>query len=353
MVDYNIQRVVHVMKKFSFIIPVYNVPINLLDRGINALLSYKGNDIEVIIIDDGSTNDVAARCDYYLLDDRVIVFHQKNQGVSVARNVGIKNAKGDYIIFVDPDDYILDSIFSDFIKDDMSDVFIFDFVRELSNGEKMKVYIGDRITKINSMEMIKNTLFCDNKYGKYLGGAVWAKAFKRKFLLDNNIVFDEKLRKAQDRVFMLDVYKLAHMVTYINICAYVYYENIESICNKFNPGCAERNKMFLYAVKMKIKEMNLDVYTKQQMISKAFFLSYFEILYLDLFNIENEQTYFRRRMKAKQEYMNMDMREMLENLSLKQCASLSEKLKLFLIKNRCFFLLNVLIRTRQARRLKN
>ena len=90
----------------SIIVPVYNVN-KYLGKCLDSLLAQTERDIEILLIDDGSTDDSGRICDEYSnLDQRVRVFHTKNQGVSAARNRGLSESKGDYIGFVDSDDWV-------------------------------------------------------------------------------------------------------------------------------------------------------------------------------------------------------------------------------------------------------
>ena len=92
--------------KVSVIVPVYNVK-PYLERCIDSLISQSLKEIEIILVDDGSTDGSAAICDDYARrDERIVVIHKQNGGVSSARNVGIDFAKGDYIMFVDSDDWV-------------------------------------------------------------------------------------------------------------------------------------------------------------------------------------------------------------------------------------------------------
>ena len=92
----------------SILIPVYNTDTSLLTRSMNSVLSQSYQDIEVIIIDDGSAVECSRQCDAFALaDSRVTVIHQINMGVSVARNVGLNHCNGDWVMFVDPDDELL------------------------------------------------------------------------------------------------------------------------------------------------------------------------------------------------------------------------------------------------------
>ena len=90
----------------SVIIPVYNV-LPFLKEALDSVVNQTYKDIEIIIVDDGSTDGSAAVCDEYKKDPRIIVIHQKNQGLSIARNTGLDIAKGDYIAFLDSDDVLL------------------------------------------------------------------------------------------------------------------------------------------------------------------------------------------------------------------------------------------------------
>lgn len=97
----------------SVIVPVYNVK-TLLPRCINSLLSQKFTDYELLLIDDGSTDGSGDICDEYgKKDSRIKVIHKQNEGVSKTRNRGIDEARGEWITFVDSDDYITPDYLSD------------------------------------------------------------------------------------------------------------------------------------------------------------------------------------------------------------------------------------------------
>lgn len=90
----------------SIVVPVYNVE-NYIDKCINSIINQTYDNLEIILVDDGSTDGSGKKCDYFSkLDKRIIVIHKKNGGLSDARNTGIDIAKGKYITFIDSDDYI-------------------------------------------------------------------------------------------------------------------------------------------------------------------------------------------------------------------------------------------------------
>lgn len=102
-------KVMNYCPKFTVIIPVYNVAAYLA-KCIDSVLKQEFKQYEVILIDDGSTDESGTICDKFAEQDkRIVVIHQKNKGLSAARNIGIENAKGEYILFLDSDDYWHDS----------------------------------------------------------------------------------------------------------------------------------------------------------------------------------------------------------------------------------------------------
>ena len=90
----------------SVILPIYNIQ-SYLPRCMNSLFKQTYHNLEFVMIDDGSEQECAEACDEYLqMDDRVVVFHKKNGGLSDARNFGIARARGKYVTCIDPDDYV-------------------------------------------------------------------------------------------------------------------------------------------------------------------------------------------------------------------------------------------------------
>ena len=99
--------------KVSIVVPVYNVE-KYLDRCIKSILNQKYQDMEIILINDGSTDNSLAICEKYReQDSRIIIINKANQGLSAARNDGVAAASGEYIMFIDSDDYIDDSLVSE------------------------------------------------------------------------------------------------------------------------------------------------------------------------------------------------------------------------------------------------
>ena len=110
--------------KVSVIVPVYNAE-KYIKRCLDSILAQSYRYFEVLLIDDGSTDNSGKICDEYALNDnRIRVIHKENSGVSATRNIGITEAKGDYIAFVDSDDYIRSDMFEKMVKNAEKGMFI-------------------------------------------------------------------------------------------------------------------------------------------------------------------------------------------------------------------------------------
>ncbi len=134
---------------FSIIIPLFNSE-KYIEKTLESISNQNFNDFEVIIINDGSTDNAAAICEKYCLNDqRFKLYNQSNQGVSIARNEGIKLAKGKYLLFIDADDFIdgqyLENLQKEQLKHPQSFV-VLDFYKVDLKGEKNVIYnIQDQV----------------------------------------------------------------------------------------------------------------------------------------------------------------------------------------------------------------
>ncbi len=339
----------------SFIIPVYNTPTNLLRRCVDCILKCKRKDIEIILVDDGSAREVRGECDALSeMDPRISVYHQDNQGVSVARNYGIVKSKGQYLVFVDPDDFINDDFWTciEELQDSNEDIILFDYTRMDARENKIRVQISDKEEPPDVNELIRNSLFCGKKYPDYFAGAVWAKAFRRKFLFDNNLKFDSNLRKSQDRAFMVYAFCRTQSVKYKKLNSYVYYQNFESICNKYSTTARSRAYAFINAVDTFLKENSREGLDSKHIKYMLRYLQYFEILYLDYFNFQNPNKRKINRKEAKEDYIKLNIKKAVHVLNVNDFTGIIERTKFVLIKFRCFYLLEVFIKYRQKKNRK-
>ena len=182
--------------KISVIIPVYNVE-KWLNKCVDSILSQSYENFEVILVNDGSTDKSKDICDQYLKEDnRVKVFDILNSGQSVARNIGLKEAKGDYILFIDSDDYISDkAIIEKFINilDSNNYDFIYTSYCRFEDGNE------EKITEILPINLTNDEI--KNKEGKDIlvdllnknsfHHAPYLKVCRKEFILNNKLFFRE------------------------------------------------------------------------------------------------------------------------------------------------------------------
>ena len=227
----------------SIIIPVYNVE-QYLKKCIDSILRQAYTDYEVILIDDGSTDSSGAICDQYLSNKQFKIFHQNNQGVSSARNKGLSAATGDYILFVDPDDWIEDNALEVLIQEVTdSDLIMFNFYRVY---ESINNKHHDCKKNISNAYSAKHFI-CDPYY-EILGenGCLCNKLYKRSTI--GNMVFDKNVSYGEDALFIASILKNVHKAKIIPDC--LYYYNIGRIGNVVSAPIDMRSLDFLESAKM-------------------------------------------------------------------------------------------------------
>lgn len=208
----------------SIIVPIYNME-NSLEKNVSSLLKQSYGNIEIILIDDGSTDGSFAKCcELEKKDTRVRCYHTENRGSGPARNLGISKSNGDYLYFPDADDYLDHNAIAKMLNATMGGecdlvVFGFRYVNQKEICVKIKTYedsiqIGDRIRSNYSeyMEM-------ERKWG--IQGAPWNKLFKRDVVVKNNLEYPP-LRRHQDEGFISRYMCYATKVHFIPDILYTY-----------------------------------------------------------------------------------------------------------------------------------
>lgn len=181
----------------SIIVPVYNAE-KYLNRCIDSILSQTMTDFELLLIDDGSKDESGCICDEYAEKDaRVRVFHKPNGGVSSARNLGLDNAKGKWITFVDADDRCSCNYLEHLLSkvDDDTDLIISYAVICDSTGEKAEVYPEYRVNATNI-----ERLFVDSDMHWHT--SPWAKLYRASIIYENSLRFNEMMHIGEDADFL-------------------------------------------------------------------------------------------------------------------------------------------------------
>lgn len=193
------------MPKISVIVPVYNVE-RFLPNCIESLMAQTLDDIEFILVDDGSTDRSGEICDRYALaDPRIRVIHQPNRGVSAARNAGLDAASNpEYIGFVDPDDWIDPEMYEKMAEAfDSTDADLvacgYDYYDEECNIDKNRLYKSrpDEVLTRENLFLRLSDMPPTIRHG------VWSKAFRFRTCLQSGIRFDESLHSSEDLDFLM------------------------------------------------------------------------------------------------------------------------------------------------------
>ena len=223
----------------SIIVPVYNVEKHLT-RCLDSLLNQTYSNFEILLINDGSTDSSGQICDdYQAKSDKIRVFHIENGGVSNARNYGIENCKGEFIQFVDSDDFVNETYISsmvDEIKDKNVDLVISGIKQlQLKNDEmittKEIISANNGLYKKDDLKHIMSDLI-DSSYINYC----YSKLIKRKILIENSIRFDKNLSLGEDTLFVLDVIRYSKHIYILSRADYNYLiHSNDTLTYKFRP----------------------------------------------------------------------------------------------------------------------
>ena len=223
----------------SVIVPVYNTE-KYLRRCVDSILAQTFTDFELLLINDGSTDSSGAICDEYAQkDSRVRVFHKENGGVSSARNLGLDNAKGEYIAFVDSDDYIdnrmYECLYNKAIEDD-SDIVYSDI--RLIFGENSKYY------KMAKFSDEKNAMM--KNYITHVWTVIWNMIVKKEIYSNNALYFPQGVSYCEDFWLSVRLMHYAKKISHIDEAFYNYYlDNGNSCIHNLNKR-TEREEQTAY-----------------------------------------------------------------------------------------------------------
>lgn len=238
------------MVKVSIIVPIYNME-KYLRRSIESLQNQILREIEIILVNDGSTDNSFAICkEYQKNDKRIKIIDKPNGGVSSARNAGIEIAKGDYIGFIDPDDWIkaemYENMYNQIIETD-ADVCFCNFVVEHQNKSNPQILkIDEYLLKENEIfeELILNMISTSNikKDSQIIMGSVCRLLIKRELINNNNLKFDTNITYMEDLVYCVQVLLLSNLVTINRGIYYHYIINQKSAVTSYKENFFEKQK---------------------------------------------------------------------------------------------------------------
>lgn len=263
------------MVKLSIIIPVYNTE-KYLKECIESILAQNYVNFEAIFIDDGSQDDSFAIInDFVKRDNRLKLYHQKNAGVSAARNLGLRYATGDYIAFIDSDDTIspdyLDRLYRCAIQYSLDMVFS-GIIYTNNNGEKSRVVLeGGLLSLLTENDLI-------HFFKTPLLTSPVSKLYKRQIICDNNLQFDTTISFAEDKDFNLQYFQHIQNAYALSFCGYFYRDVENSLSHKkYEYQYRIENRHWNVKKRMFESLSNYSTNGKSYLVNQLFFIIYDEI----------------------------------------------------------------------------
>lgn len=262
--------------KLSIIVPIYNAE-NYLKECISSILLQSMSDFELILIDDGSTDNCSIICDEYAqLDNRIKVVHKKNEGQGVARKIGINMAKGRYIAFVDSDDWVEPNMYQllcDSADTHVSDMVICDFAYNYEINNRVKNYshstILDPLTVYEEKEIqgsIRLKILLED-----IHGYPWNKLYRRALLQKCNLSNTFGLENMQDWVLNVEYFSFVKRMMYVNVSLYNYrIHSGGSLRGKYKDYFSIIIKLHKYRMSSLAKLKNIDYENAKSMCEKRF-----------------------------------------------------------------------------------
>ena len=217
--------------KISIIVPIYNAQ-KTLERCIDSILNQDFSDFELLLIDDGSKDDSGKICDIYAgKDNRVRVIHKENSGVSASRNLALQEAKGEYLQFLDADDWITPNatrLFAESLEQNQCDMVIADFYR----------VIGERLSHKGSIDeggALSREEFANNMMenpADFYYGVLWNKLYKKSIVEKYGLCMNPKISWCEDFMFNLEYIRHCETIFVLQVPVYYYVKTKGSLVSQ-------------------------------------------------------------------------------------------------------------------------
>lgn len=340
------------MIKVSVIMPVYNSG-KYLDIAVKSILSQSLREIELILVDDGSTDGSSEQCDKYaLLDNRVVVLHQKNGGICNARNNALKRAKGEYIAFSDHDDAylpeLLNKSYSEAKKCDADVVKFGKRYFHVYNDTVVRTVDNHLPDAVYSKQELSAHFF--ELYREKALACVWDGIYKRSLIVNNGVYFDESYKHGgEDISFNMNLYPHANVFCFTSDVRYLHYvRNGFSTSSKFNPVLIDDAKRMTCNLLSGIKKLNVDVKKYKVDIVQLYMYSYVDNIILLICNPACDFNWQKKKNIIKG-FLSSDIKPLsFEETNVWELCGKSKKdaLSFVLLKNKLWWLLYMMFKFR-------
>lgn len=247
--------------KISIIVPVYKVE-KYIHKCIDSILNQTFKDFELILVDDGSPDNCGKICDEYAKkDNRIIVIHKENGGQATARNIALDIAKGEYIGFVDSDDYIKPDMYEKLYNAcslNNSDISVIGFREINENGNSIYEYIPDKLYFFDALKRAH----------------MWNKLFNKKLFFENNLFFQSG-RYYEDLELFPKLFVKANKISEVKDIGYIYLQREGSTTREKNEKILDMLWAYIEIKKFLIKEDLFEKYRNEYILGVNYFREFF------------------------------------------------------------------------------
>lgn len=335
-------------KLISIIVPIYNAE-KYLDKCLQSIINQTLGNIEILLINDGSTDSSLEICKKYSeRDSRIKIINKKNEGVSVARNLGIEKATGEYIAFIDSDDWIdtefCERLYSS-VKKEKAELGICNYIKEnLDFKEFYDIKINKKILYEEDIQKTFLSKLIERDEGERVHNLAGfrgpcAKLYKKEILNNYDIKFDENLVIGEDFLFNLNFLQKTKRITLDKGYYYHYRTNFNSATMKYKKDCF---KIYEEILKQLEEFLNKnDIYYKNKNRFYKLSIKYLLICLDNEFRKENEKNLFNKYKYLKHIGKNKYVIDALNYENFKD-YTLNKKLLLFLFKYKQYWLINTI-----------
>ena len=334
----------------SIIVPIYNVE-KYLNKCIESIVNQTYENIEIILIDDGSNDNSGIICDEYAKkDNRIIVVHKENGGVSSARNKGLKIAKGEWISFVDADDWI-EQIFCQTllnkVTQEQADIALCGYNR-ITDNRKKKINANNQEVFLNSNEYLVKSLNPQTGFG-----FCHMRLIKKEVL--KSISFNERIEVGEDALFNIQLSTYIKKAVFLKQPLYNYRINNQSVVKRYDENYANK---YLKSMKI-IEEYIWQEYNEENEENIEIKQNYYNFVAYHIMLIIVNYCYHPDNKMCNVQRKNM-LKEVINNdlfiIGLKKSnynnISLTRKITLYTLKHKLYWLTAIICKIRQKQNRK-
>lgn len=313
------------MTKVSIIVPIYNVD-KFLKRSLESICKQTLKDIEIILVNDGSTDNSLAICkEYENIDSRIVLINQPNYGVSAARNAGLEIAKGEYVGFVDPDDWIDLNMYECLYEQAKSlnaEICMCNYqIEKKSRSVPVKIKFNQEIFEgIDiSKKLIANMIGPENinSGSQTIMGSVCRLIVNRNFINENGIRFKNDIALMEDLLFCIEILLKSKRVGLNKGLYYHYVQNSNSAIHMYRENMLERQLLVYKELEKMIKDIKEeDVILENRMSNR-----YIGIILTSIMNevkLDNKKNIRDKIFFIKKLCRDKRLKEIINNLELKE-----------------------------------